>query len=121
MRKLLVIFLLIIPCFLFSLNLPLDKELGQIALAENGTAEGRVKEAFSKGFSLSWVEEYVPTELSATFVAFYSEELYALLPLNNLLVGERVGDEIKIRDGDGAVRISVFLDEDLKFTSLGIR
>ncbi len=121
MRKFLISLFMLLSLALSAANLPVDREIGRLSAAEEGSPEGLVREAFSKEFSLAWVEEYVAAGYAASFAAFYSSRLSELLPLQNMLIGEMAGSEIKLRDGESAVRISVFLDENLKFTSLGIR
>ena len=120
-RIFLLIFLTILTNCLFSAVLPVSSEIGEVSYAKEGSNEALLLAPFLEEYSTSWIVKYVKEELYQSFSLFYSDTLLALLPLKNPIISTYKDYKVNIKDTISGALITVYTDEKLKITSLGIK
>ena len=119
-RIFLSILLTILTPFLFSSVLPVSSQIGEVSYAKEGSNEALLLAPFLEEYSTSWIEKYVKEELYQSFSLFYSDTLLSLLPLKNPIISTYKKGKVNIKDTISGALITVYTDEKLKITSLGI-
>lgn len=122
MRRLACTFMLLLALTgLYSAVYPQDRSIGQISAAEEGSPEALLLGAFREEYSLDWLDEYVSGEVTQSFSLFYSDTLLSLLPLANPIISVHEEGRVNIKDTVSGALVTVYTDEELKITALGIR
>lgn len=122
MRRLACILMLLLALTgLYSAVYPLDRSIGLISAAEEGSPEALLLQAFREEYSLEWLDEYVSEEVRPSFSLFYSDTLLSLLPLENPIISVPEEGRVNIKDTVSGALVTVYTDDELKITALGIR
>lgn len=100
---------------------PVDSDIGLVSGALPGSAEEKLLVPFREEFSLQWLDSYVAEAERKTFALFYSDTLLSLLPLENPIVSEFRDGYVNIKDTVSGALVTVYADDEMMITALGIR
>jgi hypothetical protein len=70
--------------------LPINRDIGQIVEAEEGTVEQFSRQALQEEYSLAWMDRYVPVGIQQGFAYTWANTLSTLLPASMVQIGAPV-------------------------------
>lgn len=121
MRKLVLLMIISLLSLLPAAVYPVDSSIGVLVEAAPESREGQIRQAFLEEFSPEWIEAHAEEGRSREFSLFYSDTLSSLLPLTAPLVSAEENGVIRMKDTTKGVLVTVFVNDELRITSLSVR